>query len=192
MKLRVSYAKRRYKDKVYETPLVVTSYRDENGVARNKTILSLAKLPRYVVKLIEQALKRGDTQVLDEYVHPNEIHHLSSLVIGPVFVVFTLMKQLGIFSLLFDYLTRKQAWAIFAIIVERVISSTPLSVMALQRRFTQEPLAYLLDAEKSPALKTWYGALARFCKPYISTIILLGNCFCTTLPPVILKEKLVH
>ena len=46
MKLRVAYAKRRYKDKVYETPLVVTSYRDANGVARNKTIVSLANLLR--------------------------------------------------------------------------------------------------------------------------------------------------
>ncbi|MBD3266942.1 IS1634 family transposase [bacterium] len=161
MKLRVAYAKSRYKDTVYETPLVVTSYRDENGVARNKTIVSLAKLPRYVVKVIELALKRGDTQVLDEYIHPKEISHQSSLVVGPVFVVVSLMKQLGIFSLLLAALTRKQALAIFAIIVERVISSTPLSVMALQRQFPHDPLAYLLDAEKAPALKTWYSALAR-------------------------------
>ena len=67
MKLRVAYAKRRYKDKVYETPLVVTSYRDENGVARNRTILSLAKLPAYIVKLVEEGLKRGDAGALDEY-----------------------------------------------------------------------------------------------------------------------------
>ena len=160
MKLRVAYAKRRYKNTVYETPLVVTSYRDENGVARNKTIVSLAKLPSYVVRLIDQALKRGDTEVLDEYVHPDEMHHLGSLVVGPVFAVLTLMKQLGIFGLVLAHLTRQQALAIFAIIVERVISTKPLSVMALQRRFAQEPLAYVLDAGKSPALKTWYRALA--------------------------------
>ena len=53
MKLRVAYAKRRYKDKVYETPLVVTSYRDEHGTSRNKTIVSLAKLPKYIVEAIE-------------------------------------------------------------------------------------------------------------------------------------------
>jgi hypothetical protein len=161
MKLRVAYAKSRYKDTVYETPLVVTSYRDENGVARNKTIVSLAKLPRFVVNVIDAALKRGDTSVLDEYVHPDEIHHLGSWVVGPVFVVITLLKQLGIFSLVLAHLTRKQALAIFAIIVERVISCKPASVMALQRRFAHEPLAYVLDVEKSPSLKTWYAALAR-------------------------------
>ena len=161
MKLRVAYAKRRYKDKVYETPLVVTSYRDANGVARNKTIVSLAKLPPFVVKLIEAALKRGDTEVLEEHVHPDEIRFWGSWVVGPVFVVITLLKQLGIFSLIRAHLTWKQSLAILAILVERVISPRPLSVMALQRRFAQEPLAYILDAENAPALKTWYAALAR-------------------------------
>lgn len=161
MKLRVAYAKRRYKDTVYETPLVVTSYRDENGVARNKTIVSLARLPKLVVNLIDQALKRGDTQVLDEYVHPNEVRYLGSWVVGPVFVVVTLLKQVGIFSLVWAHLTRKQAIAILAIIVERVIASKPLSVMAQQRQFLQNPLAYVVDVETSPALKTWYRALAQ-------------------------------
>lgn len=161
MKLRVAYARSRYKDTVYETPLVVTSYRDENGVARNKTIVSLAKLPRFVVEIIEKALKLGNTSVLNEYVHPDDIHHQTSLVVGPVFVVVTLLKQLGLFSLVRAYLTQKQALAIFAMIVERVIASQPLSVMALQRRFAEDPLAYLLDVETSPALKTWYKALAQ-------------------------------
>jgi len=161
MKLRVMYARSRYKHKVYVTPLVVTSYRDANGVARNKTILSLAKLPSFVVHVIDQALKRGDTQVLEEYVHPDEIHFQRTLTVGPVFVVVTILKQLGIFSLLQAQLTLKQAAIVLAIVVERVISSKPLSVMALQRRFAHEPLAFMLDMEKSPALKTWYGALAR-------------------------------
>ena len=81
-------------------------------------------------------------------------------MVGPVFVVVTLLKQLGIFSQVLAHLTWKQAIAIFAIIVERVIASKPLSVMALQRRFAQEPLAYVLDTGQSPALKTWYRALA--------------------------------
>ncbi len=105
MKLRVAYAKRRYKDKVYVTPLIVTSYRDENGVARNKTLCSLAKLLDFVVKVIENALKLGDTDVLAKYVHIREIKYLYSIVIGPVFVVFTLLKQLGIFSLLMTHLS---------------------------------------------------------------------------------------
>lgn len=164
MKLRVMYARSRYKDKVYETPLIVTSYRDEKGVARNKTILNLSKLPASLVRMIEQALKRGDSQVLEELVHPDEIQFLGVLNVGAVFVVLTILKQLGIFALLHAHLTVKQAAVILAILVERVISCKPLSVMALQRRFAQEPLAYLLDMEKGPALKTWYGALAQLEK----------------------------
>jgi transposase len=161
MKMRVAYAKSRYKDKVYTTPLVVTSYRDENGVARNKTLASLAKLPDFIVKLIEKALQRGDDSVLEEYVHIQDVHYLSSMTVGPVYVVWSLLKQLGIYGLLFASLSIQQARAILAIIIERVISSNPMSVMALQRLFSQEPLAYLLDATRSPALNTWYAALAQ-------------------------------
>ena len=76
MKLRVSYAKCRYKDKTYVTPLVVTSYRDEEGVSRNRTMCSLAKMPDFIVRLIEKALKLGDADILEEYVHIKEVKHL--------------------------------------------------------------------------------------------------------------------
>ncbi|MCF6284433.1 MAG: IS1634 family transposase [Candidatus Hydrogenedentes bacterium] len=161
MKLRVAYAKSRYKDKTYITPLVVTSYRDEKGVARNKTILSLAKMPDFIVELIDKALKRGDSSVLEEYVCMEEVEHVRSVVLGPVFVVLSILKQLGIYQLLRASLTLKQATVILAIIVERVVAPKPLSVMALQRTFAQSPLAHLLDMAKAPALKTWYGALGR-------------------------------
>lgn len=161
MKLRVSYAKRSYKDRTYVTPLVVTSYRDANGVPRHKTITSLAKLPAFVVDLIDRALRLGDTALLEQYVLIEQLEHLGSIVLGPVFVVVSLLKQLGIFALLQARLTPKQAAAVTAIIVERVIALKPLSVMALQRRFAREPTAHLLELEKAPALKTWYAALAR-------------------------------
>jgi hypothetical protein len=83
MKLRVAYAKRRYKDKTYETPLVVTSYRDERGVSRNETIVSLARLPKYIVTLVEEGLKRGDASVLDECVPLRAIAYPGSVVVGP-------------------------------------------------------------------------------------------------------------
>ncbi len=159
--MRVARARSRYTDKVYETPLVVTSYRDENGTPRNKTIVSLAKLPGFIVRLIEEGLKRGDESVLEEFVHIHDLRHLRSVVIGPVFVVLTILKQLGIFSLLMRSLTFKQAVVIVAIIVERIVSPKPLSVMALQRRFADEPVSHFLGLDKAPALKTWYGALAR-------------------------------
>jgi transposase len=160
MKLRVAYAKRRYKERTYATPLVVTSYRDANGTPRNKTLASLAKLPSFLVDLIDRALRLGDSDVLKQYVHLEELKHLCSLVVGPVYVVFSLLKQLGIYDLLRAWLPVKQAAAILAIVVERVIAAKPLSVMALQRRFAGEPLAHLLGLENSPALKTWYAALA--------------------------------
>jgi len=161
MKMRVAYARRRYKNKVYETPLVVTSYRDANGTPRNQTLANLSKLPWFVVELIDKALKRGDGSVLDEYVHIDELHYPGSVTIGPTFVAMAVLKQLGISELLRKSLRTKQAAAIFSIIVERIIALKPLSVMALQRRFAREPISALLGVAKAPALKTWYGALAR-------------------------------
>jgi transposase len=160
MKLRVAYAKRRYKDKVYVTPLVVTSYRDEEGTSRNKTVTSLAGLPQYVVEAIEVALKRGENGALDEHVAVREIAYPGSVVVGPTFVVWAVLKQLGIYDAVLSSLPQQQAVAVLNIVAERVVAAKPLSVMAQQRRFTQEPLAFLLGQEEPPALKTWYTALA--------------------------------
>lgn len=160
MKLRVARAKRRYKDKVYETPLVVTSYRDENGVARNRTILSLAKLPAYIVTLVEEGLKRGDAGVLDDYAPIGAIDYEGSVVVGPAFVTLSVLRQLGIEAAVRAALSPRQAAAVLNIMVERVVAAKPLSVMAQQRRFAAEPAAFLLGVEKAPALKTWYAGLA--------------------------------
>lgn len=160
MKLRVAYAKRRYKDKVYVTPLVVTSYRDENGTARNKTILSLKDMPEFIVKLVEEGLKRGDTSVLDEYAPVKTITYENALAVGPAFVVLQLLKQLGIFQAIQAALPQQQAVALLNIVVERVTASKPLSVMAQQRLFAKESVSFLLGTPEAPALKTWYAALA--------------------------------
>ena len=160
MKLRVAYARRRYKDKVYETPLVVTSYRDEAGVSRNRTILSLAPLPKYIVKLVEEGLKRGDAGALEEWAALREIEYSGSVVVGPGFVVLTVLKQLGIWGAIVASLPAQQAAAVLNIVVERVVAAKPLSVMAQQRRFAQEPLAFLTGASQAPSLNTWYVALA--------------------------------
>lgn len=160
MKMRVGYARRSYKGKVYETPLVITSYRDEQGTPRNKTLANLSKLPTFVVNLIAEALKAGESAVLEEYVHIKEITHLGSYVIGPVFVAASVLKQLGIFETLKHSLSVKHFIAVMAIIVERIISPRPASVMALQRLYEKEAVSFLLNEDKSPSLKTWYGALA--------------------------------
>jgi transposase len=160
MKMRVGYARRSYKGKVYETPLVITSYRDEQGTPRHKTLANLSKLPTFIVNLIAEALKRGDSAVLEEYVHLKEITHLGSLMIGPAFVVLSVLKQLGMGEILKASLSVKHFIAIVAIVVERVISSKPLSVMALRRLYEKEAVSFLLDEKKAPSLKTWYGALS--------------------------------
>jgi transposase len=158
--MRIGYARRSYKGKVHETPLVITSYRDEHGTPRNKTLANLGKLPTFIVNLIAEALKRGDATVLEEYVHIKEIVHQGSLIIGPAFVAFSVLKQLGIFQLLKSCLSVKHFIAIMAIIVERIIAPKPLSVMALQRLYEKEASSFLLNEKKAPSLKTWYGALS--------------------------------
>jgi transposase len=158
--MRVAYAKCRYKDRVYETPLVVTSYRDGHGTSRNKTIVSLAKLPGYVVKLVEEGLKRGDTSALEDYVPLHELAYAGAVAVGPTAVVLTVLKQLGLYAALQASLPAQQAAAVLNIIVERVVASKPLSVMAQQRRFGQEPMSFLLGLRAAPALSTWYAALA--------------------------------
>ena len=160
MKLRVAYAKRRYKDKVYVTPLVVTSYRDEHGTPRNKTVASLAPLPDHAVKAVEAALKRGERGPLDEQVSLRELDYRGAVVVGPAFVALALLKQLGIYDAVVSALPQQQAAALLNIVVERITAAKPLSVMAQQRRFSQEPLSFLLGFEEAPALKTWYTALA--------------------------------
>lgn len=184
MKMRVAYAKRRYKQKTYVTPLVVTSYRDEKGVARNETLANLAKLPAFIVKLVEEALRRGDASVLEEYAPIQEIQYPGSVTVGPAAVGLSMLRQLGIAPLVEECLPPQQAAAILAIVLERIVSPKPLSVMAQQRRFDQEGLGALLGRGPSapstnsgqadsgstgspqtglaaPELKTWYAALAR-------------------------------
>ena len=100
MKLRVIYATRKYKDKKYSTPLVVTSYRDAKGVPRHKTVINLSPLPSFLIKIIEKGLKLGDTQVLEEYGLINDFKYKYSLIIGPVYVVFQLLCQLSIYPIL--------------------------------------------------------------------------------------------
>ena len=161
MKMRVAYAKRRYKDKTYVTPLVVTSYRDERGVARNRTLANLAKLPPFVVKLVDEALNRGDASVLEQYVSLQEVEYPGSVVVGPWSVALSLLKQLGVASLIEEHLPPRQAAAILAIVLERIVSAKPLSVMAQQRRYEHDGLGLLLGRGAPAALKTWYAALGR-------------------------------
>ena len=155
MKMRVAWAKSRYKDTVYETPLVMTSYRDDKGVARNKTVVSLAKLPRFVVDLIAEALKRGDDSVLAEYVHIDSVQHVRSVVLGPVFTVLSLLKQLGVYQALRASLSLKQAAAVLAALDDDIT----MSLLAQMRKKSAAAIMDILTQEKNARLTTEYTAL---------------------------------
>lgn len=164
MKLRVTYAKSSYKGKVYRTPLVQYSYRDEKGTPRHKTVLSLTKLPEYVVKVIDEALKRGDTSVLNDYVPKKDIHYQKSIPVGAVVVAFAILTQLCIVELLNKFLDKGRAFIVIAFIIERIIAEKPLSVSALYRQMPDSPTHFLLGAPPVPYLNKWYDAFAELEK----------------------------
>ena len=57
MKVHISRITKRYKDKTYVCPLLVHSYRDENGKPCNKTILNLSALPEHALEALDAALR---------------------------------------------------------------------------------------------------------------------------------------
>ena len=164
MKLRVTYAKRSYKDKVYVTPLVQYSYRDEKGVPRHKTLLSLAKLPDYLVKVIDEALKRGENSVIDDLFPEAGIQYQFSVGIGAAFVAWAVLAQLAVTTLLKKYLTEVKALAVTAFIIERMIAEKPLSIVAQRRQFDGSPIHYVLGSPPTPSLNGWYQSFAELEK----------------------------
>lgn len=78
--------------------MVTGHFRRENcrGTSRSKTMVSLAKLPKYIVKLVEERLKPGDTSALEEYVPLRAIGYPGAVVVGLTVVVLTVLTQLGI------------------------------------------------------------------------------------------------
>lgn len=159
MKLRVTYAKSSYKNTTYTTPLVQYSYRDEHGTPRHKTVLSLTKLPPYVIKVIDAALKQGDASVLEQYAPVSTFRYEGAIPLGPAWVSHHVMEQVGIVAALREHLSEARAVAALAFVQERVTAERPLSVSALWRQFEDEPYRVLLGSPKNPALNTWYAAL---------------------------------
>lgn len=160
MTLRVTYAKRSYKNRTYTTPLVQYSYRDEHGTPRHKTVLSLAKLPAHAVKAIDDALKQGDIRVLETQSPDTNLRYERAVSLGPAWVSHQMMAQLGIVATLQTHLPSAQATAVLAFIQERITAERPLSISALQRQFADSPSRYLLGSQSSPALNTWYTGLS--------------------------------
>ena len=152
MKLRVVYAKSSYKGKTYTCPLVQYSYRDENGTPRHKTVASLAKLPEYIVKLIDQALKIGDTATLQEHVPVNIIYR-KAVAIGSALVALHILSVLGLLALFKTLLTKTHALIAVIFIVERIVFEKPLSISATRRQFEGSAIHCLLAHISHPILE---------------------------------------
>jgi transposase len=155
MKMRVDYIKRPYKDKTYVYPFLVSSYRDENGVSRNKVIQNLSHLPEYVVEAIRIAL-RSEGEV--KSVPVDTIKYLDSLPFGDTWAVWTIMKQIGIVDAL-EKLPDNHSIPIIASIVDRVINPKPYSKRALWDAFESSALKKILQVIDQSPLHHWYNAL---------------------------------
>ena len=155
MKLRVAYAKRRYKEKVYVTPLLVHSYRDENGIPRNKTIFNLSMLPTHAVIALENALRFGSSTSLGQA----DVRYRSSVPFGDILAVKHLMDELGIGAGL-GVLSEPQQQMALAMIVNRVTVAKPLSVRALADSWSKSSLPLITGRENPPKLDYWYNTLS--------------------------------
>ena len=155
MKARVMTARRRYKDRVYETPLVVESYRDEKGVPRNHTIANLSGLPPHAIEAVRVALREGPDAVVDGVV----VQYSHSIPVGATHAVLSLLHDLGISEVLGDYLPAKQLTTVLAMIVQRVTGEKAASKRRLCDDFSSSGLSLVRQEEKGPGLQTWYRSL---------------------------------
>lgn len=156
MKLRVTHAKRRYKDKVYVTPLLVYSYRDENGVPRNKTVFNLSILPPHAIAALENALRSPSSPLMT----PNDVHYQYqfSVPFGNVLAVKHLMGELGIEAAL-GILSEAQQQMVFMMIVNRVTVAKPLSMRALVDSWPKSCMPLITAHQAPPKLDCWYDTL---------------------------------
>jgi len=155
MKLRVSYAKRRYKDKVYVTPLLVYSYRDEKGVPRNKTVFNLSILPPQAITALEKALRSPSSSLFSLA----DIQYQFSLPWGNFLAVKHLMRELSIEEAL-QILPPSSPEMVLMMIVNRVTEAKPLSMRALCDSWSFTPLPLVTGNSHSPKLDYWYDTLS--------------------------------
>lgn len=151
MKLRVAYARRRYKNKVYETPLLVTSYRDDNGVSRNKTVFNLSELPSHAIAALEEALRTGHSPKISV----DSVKYQFSVPFGDALAVYWLARELGISEAL-ECLTPAQRDMTLAMILNRCSNCAPLSVRATATSWNNTALPLIVNRPRTPKLGYWY------------------------------------
>ena len=91
MKMRVVHAKKRYKDRVYTTPLLMHSYRDENGTPRHKTILNLSSPPAHAIDALDRALREDGSPT----VSLDNVQYEKAVPFGHIAAVSHLAGELG-------------------------------------------------------------------------------------------------
>jgi len=160
MKMRVAYIKRPYKDKVYSYPFLVTSYRDKNGIARNKTIMKLSSLPEHAVSVLDAAL-RSDEEV--KMVHRKEIKFYDAIPFGDTWAIFRLAENLGIIEAV-NHFPEEHCVAVISMIIDRVINPKPHSKRALSDTYKGSALSHIMDNPSTPPLHEWYMALETLYK----------------------------
>lgn len=154
MKPRVHHAKRRYKDKVYSTPLLVYSYRDEQGTPRNKTLLNLSSLPPHAIDALDRALRSSEAPT----VSVESIEYQFSVPFGHAAAVRHLTEELGIREGL-GVLTPAQQDMALAMITNRCASESPWSIRALADSWGRSAFRFLTGRNQAPRKDYWYGTL---------------------------------
>lgn len=155
MKMRVAYINRPYKDKVYSYPFLITSYRDKNGVARNKTIMKLSNLPERAVSALDAVL-RSDEDV--QMVAKQTIRFYGAIPFGDTWAVFRLAENLGIIEA-FSQFPKEHQTALTAMIIDRVINPKPHSKRAVSDAYKESVLARIIHSPSVPGLHEWYRSL---------------------------------
>lgn len=155
MKMRVAYIKRPYKDKVYSYPFLVSSYRDKNGVARNKTIMKLSNLPEHAVCALDVALCSGEAV---QMVPRQSIKFYDAIPFGDIWAVFRLAENLGIIET-FNQFPEEHRIATIAMIIDRVINPNPYSKRALTDSYKESAIARIMNNPSLPPLHEWYRSL---------------------------------
>jgi transposase len=155
MKVRISYARHRHKDKIYKYPLLVHSYRDEEGMPRNKTIANLSKLPPYALDALDKALKGGGEVSMFT---GKDISYERSIPIGHVWALYQIASDIEMVKFL-DCIGKERKIMVLSMIFDRVLSGMPHSKRALCDVFPESSLAWMLKVKHSFKLSKWYKSL---------------------------------
>jgi len=153
--MRVEYIKKKVNGKTYSYPFLVSSYRDENGRPTKKVIQALSYLPEETVNAMKVSLQ---TKTEVKFVPEGSVAFINSISFGSEYVVFELLKQIGVVSALAGLNANNQK-TVIASIIDRVINPKPYSKKSLSKNFYRSIAKRLLFAEQEIPEQAWYDSL---------------------------------